>query len=111
MFSWGSTFGSFALTLIYLLMAVGAIRGLASHPRRWAVMLAVILGSLVAVGAMFGAIYKVASPTVWAPYAAIGWFVVGLVVAMVVHGRAQASHVVADLGEPAETAYERPPGT
>jgi amino acid transporter len=27
MFSWGSTFGSFALVLIYLLLAVGALRG------------------------------------------------------------------------------------
>ena len=51
------------------------------------------------VGAIFGSIYKVTSPTVIAPYAAIGWFVVGLVVAMLVRGRAQAVDAVADLGE------------
>ena len=38
-------------------------------------------------GAIFGSIYKVTRPTVLAPYAAIGWFVVGLVVAMLVRGR------------------------
>jgi amino acid transporter len=110
MFSWGSTFGSFALTLIYLLMAVGALRGLAGHPRRWAVLLAVVLGGLVAIGAMFGSIYKVGLPLVAAPYAAIGWFVVGLVVALMVRGRARASYAIADLAEPAETAVERRAG-
>jgi amino acid transporter len=100
MFSWGSTFGSFALALIYLLLAVGAVRGLRDHPRRWAVMLAVVVSLLVTGGAIFGSIYKVSRPTVLAPYAAIAWFVVGLVVAMVVRGRPQASQAVADLGEP-----------
>ena len=104
MFSWGSTFGSFALVLTYLLLAVGAVRGLRDHPRRWAVLLAVAVGLLVTGGAIFGSIYKVTSPTVIAPYAAIGWFVVGLVVAMLVRGRARASHAVADLGESPESA-------
>ena len=108
MFSWGSTFGSFALVLIYLLLAVGAIRGLRDHPRRWAVMLAVIVSLLVTGGAIFGSIYKVSRPTVLAPYAAIGWFIVGLVVALIVHGRPQASHAVPDLGESPESALERP---
>jgi nucleotide-binding universal stress UspA family protein len=86
MFSWGSTFGSFALVLIYLLLAVGAIRGLRDHPRRWMVLTAVIVSLLVTGGAIFGSIYKVGHPTVLAPYAAIGWFIVGLVVAMLVRG-------------------------
>lgn len=104
MFSWGSTFGSFALVLIYLLLAVGAIRGLRDHPRRWVVLTAVIVSLLVTGGAIFGSIYKVGHPTVFAPYAAIGWFIVGLVVAMLVRGRPQASHAVADLGESPESA-------
>jgi amino acid transporter len=108
MFSWGSTFGSFALVLIYLLLAVGAIRGLRDHPRRWAVYLAVIVSLLVSGGAIFGSIYKVSRPTVIAPYAAIGWFIVGLVVAMIVHGRPQASHAVADLSESPDPALEHP---
>jgi amino acid transporter len=108
MFSWGSTFGSFALVLIYLLLAIGAIRGLRDHPRRWAVYLAVIVSLAVSGGAIFGSIYKVTRPTVFAPYAAIGWFIVGLVVALIVHGRPQASHAVADLSEPSDPALEHP---
>ncbi len=108
MFSWGSTFGSFALVLIYLLLAVGAIRGLRDHPRRWAVMLAVIVSLLVTAGAIYGSIYKVTAPTVIAPYAAIGWFAVGLAVAILVRGRPQASHAVPDLGESPESALGQP---
>jgi amino acid transporter len=104
MFSWGSTFGSFALVLIYLFLAVGALRGLRDHPRRWAVLLAVIVSLLVTGGAIFGSIYKVGRPTVLAPYAAIGWFIVGFVVALLVRGRPQASHTVVDLGESPESA-------
>jgi amino acid transporter len=107
MFSWGSTFGSFALALIYLLLAVGAVRGLRDHPRRWAVMLAVVVSLLVTGGAIFGSIYKVSRPTVLAPYAAIAWFAVGLAVAMLVRGRPQASQAVADLGE-TESAVGQP---
>jgi amino acid transporter len=110
MFSWGSTFGSFALALIYLLLAVGAVRGLRDHPRRWAVMLAVVVSLLVTGGAIFGSIYKVSRPTVLAPYAAIAWFVVGLAVAMLVRGRPQASQAVADLGE-AESVVGQPAGS
>jgi amino acid transporter len=108
MFSWGSTFGSFALALIYLLLAVGAVRGLRDHPKRWAVWLAVIVSLLVTGGAIYGSIYKVSRPTVLAPYAAIAWFVVGLAVAMLVRGRPQASQAVADLGETPESAVGQP---
>ena len=111
MFSWGSTFGSFALALIYLLLAVGALRGLRDHPRRWAVVLAVVVSLLVTGGAIFGSIYKTSTPTVIAPYAAIGWLVVGLIVATFVRGRPQASHAVADLGESPESALPRPAGS
>jgi len=111
MFSWGSTFGSFALALIYLLLAIGALRGLRDHPKRWAVVLAVIVSLLVTGGAIFGSIYKVSAPTVTAPYAAIGWLAVGLVVAMLVRGRPQASHAVADLSESPDSALPRPAGS
>jgi hypothetical protein len=59
-------------------------------------------------GAIFGSIYKVTSPTVYAPYAAIGWFIIGLAVALIVHGRPQASHAVADLSESPDSALEHP---
>jgi amino acid transporter len=82
-FSWLSTFGGFALVVIYLLVAIGALRGLRDHERLWAVYLAVVVGGLVAIGAIYGSIYKVTRPTIYAPYACLGVLVVGLVVAYV----------------------------
>ena len=90
MFSWGSTFGGFALSAIYLLMCVGAVRGLADHPKQWAVYLACTLGILVSLAALFGAVYKVKAPIIYAPYAGIGVFVVGLLLTVVFPGRAGA---------------------
>jgi amino acid transporter len=81
MFSWGAAFGGFALTVIYLLMAVGALRGLRDHERPWAVWLASIVGILVTAGAIYGSIYKVTAPTIYAPYACLGILVIGVIVA------------------------------
>lgn len=79
-FSWNSTFGGFALVLIYLLVAVGALRGL-KNSNRAKLYTAVTVGGVVGLGAVYGAIYKVPSPTIWAPWAAVIIFVVALVVA------------------------------
>ncbi|HKS98697.1 MAG TPA: APC family permease [Rugosimonospora sp.] len=98
-FSWLSTFGSFALGVIYLLMSIGAIRGLADHPRRWAVYLAAAVGIVVTAAAIFGSVYKVAAPTIYAPYAAVAVFVAGLVLAYANPGRAPATPEFAGLAE------------
>ena len=57
-------------------------------------MIAAILGLAISVGAIFGAVDKQQNPInlVWI-YAA-AWFVVGIVVTLVVRGRAPASEVV-----------------
>ena len=99
MFSWGSTYGSFALGTIYLLMSIGAIRGLADHPKRWAVYLAALVGIVVTSAAIFGSVYKVAPPTIYAAYAAIGTLVVGFVFAFIFPGRAAASTQFRELAE------------
>jgi amino acid transporter len=99
MFSWGATYGGFALGVIYLLMSVGAIRGLADHPKRWAVYLAAVVGIAVTAAAIFGSVYKVHAPTIYAAYAGIGTFVVGLVLAYLVPGRASASTQFRELTE------------
>lgn len=88
MFSWASTFGGFALGVIYLLMCIGALRGLADHPKRWAVYLACTVGILVSGAALFGSVYKVAAPIIWAPYACIGVFIIGFALTAVFPGRA-----------------------
>lgn len=79
MFSWMSTYGGFAIAIIYLLISLGALRGLRRDDQRWQLYLAALVGGLVTIGAIYGAVYKVTAPTVYAPYAAVVIFVVGLV--------------------------------
>jgi len=87
-FVWGSTFGGFALVCIYLLMAIGAVRGLKDHPKLWAVYLAVVVSIVTTGAAIFGSIYKVTAPTIWAPYSALVILVVGFIASFIVKGRA-----------------------
>jgi amino acid transporter len=90
MFFWGAAFGGFALTVIYLLMAVGALRGLRDHDKPWAVWLAAIVGIVVTAGAIFGSIYKVTAPTIYAPYACLGILVIGVIIAFARVGKGDA---------------------
>ena len=71
MFSWMSTFGGFAIAAIYLFIAVGALRGLRRKEKAWQLYLACLVGGVVTAAAIYGAIYKVTAPTVWAPYSAV----------------------------------------
>ncbi|MFD0169575.1 APC family permease [Streptomyces decoyicus] len=86
-YSWFSTFGIFCLVAIYLMMAIGAPRGLRDHERPWLVWLCSVAGALLTAGALFGSVFKVPSPTVYATYFALGWFVVAVVIAQVVGRR------------------------
>jgi amino acid transporter len=95
-FSWLAAFGGFALAVIYLLMSVGALRGLRDHERPWAVWLAAIIGIVVTAGAIYGSIYKVTAPTIWAPYAALGVFAVALLFAFTIVRRGDAPTSVAN---------------
>jgi amino acid transporter len=83
MFSFMSTFGGFAIAVIYLFISVGALRGLRSSGKRWQLYLACLVGGLVTIAAIYGAIYKVTAPPVWAPYSALGVLVAGILVAIV----------------------------
>lgn len=95
MFSWGSSFGGLALAVIYLLLCLGAITGLRTHPSRAKVWTAVVVGVLVTVAAIFGAVYQVPAPTIWAAWAVAAVFVVGLVLGFVVPGE-QTAHTAYD---------------
>jgi amino acid transporter len=68
-------------------MAVGALRGLRDHDKPWAVWLAAIVGIVVTAGAIYGSIYKVTAPTIYAPYACLGILVIGVIIAFVTVGR------------------------
>lgn len=104
MFFWFSTMGSFALACIYLLMSVGALRGLADHPRRWAVILASVVGILVTAAAIYGSVDQVAAPVIWAVWAGVGVLVLGFVLTLVFPGRAPLTSTFEEL-----TASERGP--
>lgn len=83
MFSWMSTYGGFAIAVIYLLIAVGALRGLREHPSKAKLYVASTVGFLVTAAAIFGAVYKVTAPTVYAPYTAAIVMIIGLLAASV----------------------------
>jgi amino acid transporter len=96
-FSWGATFGAFALLIVYLLMSVGGLFGLTDPDGRAGVVVAALVGILVTGAAIFGSFYKVPSPTLLAPIYALAWGVIGFAYMAVVKGREPASEALADL--------------
>ena len=104
-FIWAATFGGFALLIVYMLMSVGAVRGLADHPNQVGLWISVILGVLITGGGMFGSFYKVTSPLLLAPWAALIWLVIGIVVMFgLMKGRPPASETLADLRSSGEVS-------
>jgi amino acid transporter len=96
-FAWASTFGAFALVVVYLLMAVGALKGLRDHPNYAGVVIAAIVGIALSGGAIYGSFADVTSPTILAPIYALVWAAIGFVYMLIVKGRAPASQALADL--------------
>ncbi len=96
-FAWCATFGGFALLVVYLLMSLGAIRGLADDPSKAKLAISVILGVAITGGGIFGSFYKVTSPTLLAPWAAVIWGILGLLYMLAVKGREPASSALEDL--------------
>jgi amino acid transporter len=91
MFYWGSTFGSFALALIYFLMSMGALRGLRGATKPRLNVVASVVGMLVTAAAVFGSVYEVPKPAIYAPWAAAVMFVAGIVLTWVMPGRTPAT--------------------
>jgi amino acid transporter len=96
-FQWISTLGAFLIMTVYGVMALGAFIGLSDHPNKVALVVSGLLGIGVAVGAIFGAIYKVLPPfdIIWV-WGAV-WAALGLLVALAVKGREPARRALADL--------------
>jgi hypothetical protein len=59
---------------------------------------AALIGIVITAGAIFASFYKVQKPTIWAPWAAVLLFVVGLLITLVLPGRQPARRELADLG-------------
>lgn len=101
-FIWASTFGGFALVVVYLLMSIGAFWGLADSPNRVGVWIASVVAIALTAGAIYGAFYKVTSPIVLAAWYALGWLVIGAIVTTLMKGREPASRALADLSTSGE---------
>ena len=97
LFVWCSTFGGFALLVVYLVMSVGALSGLRGEDGFGGIAVASVLGIAITGAAIFGSFYKVPSPTILAPIYALAWAAVGLVYMLLVKGREPASDALADL--------------
>jgi amino acid transporter len=98
LFAWGSTFGGFALVVVYLLMSVGSLRSFATSSRRVSLVISAVIGILITAAAIYGSFYKVTSPTIWAPWLALALLVVGFASTFVLRARRSASAELADLG-------------
>jgi amino acid transporter len=97
MFAWASTFGGFALVVVYFLMSIGSLRSFAGSERRVSLTIAAIVGLLITGGAIFGSFYKVTSPTIEAPWYALALLCIGFASTYVLRARQPASTQLADL--------------
>src|SRR5215831_2013753 len=97
LFAWGSTFGGFALVVVYLLMSVGSLRSFAGSRRRVSLVVSAVVGIVITAGAIFASFYKVTSPTILAPWFALGLLVVGYASTFVLRARRPASTELKDL--------------
>ena len=97
LFAWGSTFGGFALVVVYLLMSVGALRSFSGAEGRARIILSAVVGILITAAAIFGSFYKVTAPTIYAPWFALGLLVIGFASTYVLKARQSASTQLADL--------------
>jgi amino acid transporter len=97
LFAWGSTFGGFALVVVYLLMSVGSLRSIAITGRRTSIIASAVLGIAITGGAIFGSFYKVTSPTILAPWLALALLAIGFASTFVLRAREAASTQLTDL--------------
>jgi amino acid transporter len=97
LFVWASTFGGFSLVVVYLLMSLGAFRGVPGGGGGVGLAIAAVVGVALTGGAIYGSFYQVRSPTLLAPWFALIWLGVGIVVTLLVKGRQPASEALEDL--------------
>jgi amino acid transporter len=97
LFVWCSTFGAFALIVVYFLLSVGGVFGLRDPQGRGGVIVASLVGIAITAAAIFGSFYKVPSPTILAPWYALIWGAIGFLYMLLVKGREPASDALSDL--------------
>jgi uncharacterized membrane protein YfcA len=78
------------LVVVYLLMTIGSLRSFAHSSHRLWLALSAVLAILITPGAIFGSFYKVASPTVLAPWFGLAVLVIGFASTWVTRARRSA---------------------
>src|SRR5262249_13891072 len=77
MFGWMAGFGGTGLAVMYLVVSAAGIKGRWRQVSRGKLLLAGLVGSAVAAGAMFGAVYEAPSPLNTVPWALLAWIALG----------------------------------
>jgi amino acid transporter len=93
MFGWMAGFAGAGLALMYLAVSVAGARGLWREVNRVKLVVASSAGVLVATGAVFGAVYKAASPLNTVPWALLVWIGAGVVWSVMVAARRRMPEV------------------
>jgi amino acid transporter len=104
LFAWAAAFGGFALVATYLLLCVGALRGIATARHRVALAAAAAVGIVITAGASYASFFKVTKPTIYAPWVALALLAIGFASTFVVRARQPASTRLAET-----TPDTRPP--
>jgi amino acid transporter len=87
MFGWMAGFAGTGLALMYLTVSIAGARGLWHEVNRVKLVVAASAGVLVSAGAVFGALYKAASPLNTIPWALAIWILLGVAWALAVTRR------------------------
>jgi amino acid transporter len=99
MFAWLAGYGAFALAAVYGAVAIAGIRGLWNEENRTLLVIAGVVGCAVAVGGLWGSIYKVTHPANKIPWGVLITLIVGILASLVVKGRLMASRALPELSE------------
>ena len=97
LFSWLAGYGSFALAAVYATVAISGIRGLWDTENRPLLLVAGVVGCAVAVGGLWGAIYKVVHPANKIPWGVVITLVLGIIIGVAIKGRRRAVEVMPEL--------------
>jgi amino acid transporter len=93
-FGWMAGFGGTGLAVMYMAVSLAGVRGLWNEVSRVKLVIAALAGVLVSLGAVFGAVYKAASPLNTVPWALAVWLVLGLVWSFIALNREQSVEAV-----------------
>jgi len=80
-------------------MAIGSLRSYGTAPGRFWLLVSAVLAIVITAGAIFGSFYKVTSPTILAPWFALGVLALGFLSTFVTRARRSASSQLADLSK------------